>query len=568
MKRTLGLLLIVSLSAVARSSAQTPQSYWINVLDYGAKGDAVTDDAPAILKAINAAIARRGPGSVVYFPPGSGYYGAYNIATPLSLPWPQGVWIKLFFDGDVILNATLTLTAGYILHGNSGRDFPQFSMDAVTVFGVGPNVNPAIYIHRAAGIRLENIIISWPKNGADGIVVDDDPDGQSAEITFNNVFVWLDQNNTTGVPVVIKGGFGYYFEGGGYASSALGSSPSIKFTNAIACNGVALVQMHRVFLNNHGVLLYTNCSPFANFTFDDNLYEDGIDPFLRIEGPSNSGAYGIRMQDNCVADSTQPVLAVHNTQAKSIYMVDNMTVNHVPVQGDPIQDLEIWTPDSLASLTQTSGYVLHTPVGITDTMPTSMPTLGSGSGSFALSPVGSGSTSESVKAGETAVFNLQLTSLKGFAGTISLACLGAPVGGNCQVSPAQVQLSASAQAPFTVSVATPTGSSNTVPTTQSSGRRGRLSWLIGSGVLFFTWIMMALYMKTAREERKESTGCAQPRWTPAMLSFALVVALCCVSCFGLKGSQSGPRPPQTVTVTVTATSGQITQKLSLMVTLQ
>src|SRR6267154_1931830 len=111
------LLLLAALIFLSgsRSPAQAPSSYWVNVLDSGAKGDGVTDDSAAILRAVGRAISRGlNGGNVVYFPPAH----CYNIGSPLELPDPP-VRVMLFFDSCLRLNSTITIHGMYNLHGNS-----------------------------------------------------------------------------------------------------------------------------------------------------------------------------------------------------------------------------------------------------------------------------------------------------------------------------------------------------------------------------------------------------------------------------------------------------------------
>jgi len=85
MKRSivlLGLLAAASTSVLARA-ADVIEKATFNVKDFGAKGDGVADDTPAIQKAINAAAAKPGGGKVV-FPKGT---YLLDSASPSSHPW-------------------------------------------------------------------------------------------------------------------------------------------------------------------------------------------------------------------------------------------------------------------------------------------------------------------------------------------------------------------------------------------------------------------------------------------------------------------------------------------------
>lgn len=72
---------------------------------------------------------------------------------------------------------------------------------------------------------------------------------------------------------------------------------------------------------------------------------------------------------------------------------------------------------------------------------------------FSLAAAANGSTSASVAAGGMAIYNLQVTAVNGFSGTVTLACSGAPSQATCDISPNPLTPSASGSS-FTASVAT------------------------------------------------------------------------------------------------------------------
>ncbi|MFF9839124.1 glycosyl hydrolase family 28-related protein [Streptomyces sp. NPDC013740] len=82
-------------AAVAEAQAAGAAAFgagWLNVRDYGAKGDDSADDQPAIQAAIDAA----GQGGTVYLPPGK-----YRIASPITLRYGvtlRGDWAPHFPD--------------------------------------------------------------------------------------------------------------------------------------------------------------------------------------------------------------------------------------------------------------------------------------------------------------------------------------------------------------------------------------------------------------------------------------------------------------------------------------
>jgi hypothetical protein len=183
-------------------------------------------------------------------------------------------------------------------------------------------------------------------------------------------------------------------------------------------------------------------------------------------------------------------------------------------------------------------------------------------------PAPNGSTSQTVAAGETAQFNLQLTPGVGYSGTIGFSCGGAPAGAACTV-PSSVQVSAGNSAPFTVSVTT-TGAAaalpfeNAPPWTRSPGSR-----IIATPTAAMIWFLFFLWIRKrksfARLRRVMSAG-----------------ALCCAAAFALLGAGCGgggysappppaPTPQGTTTITVTQSgtslSGQPLQLPPIQLTL-
>src|ERR1700682_478067 len=164
-KRTLVAVLCLFCGAVAPLRAQLPPSGWVNVMDFGAKGDRVTDDTVAIFNAINHGV-QHGI-NVVYFPPGH----SFVIASAQTLPPTKGLWMTLFLDSSLFIGGTLTVPGAYVLHGNSSGQLQAFSMDTLAVFAPyqGTSPNPMINI-AATDVRLENLQMFVPK-GSDGIVL-------------------------------------------------------------------------------------------------------------------------------------------------------------------------------------------------------------------------------------------------------------------------------------------------------------------------------------------------------------------------------------------------------------
>ena len=84
----------------------------------------------------------------------------------------------------------------------------------------------------------------------------------------------------------------------------------------------------------------------------------------------------------------------------------------------------------------------------------------SASNPFAFDPAPNSSLSATVNAGQTAVYNLILSS-EGFTGPVALSCSGAPAGTSCSVSPASADLpTLISTVPITVTVTTTTQARN------------------------------------------------------------------------------------------------------------
>lgn len=334
-------LLFITLRLLAARSllAQSPYPYWISVLDTGAKGDGATDDSAAILRAVRRAIERGNKGgNVVYFPPGH----RFNVGSPLELPEPTSR-IMLFFDASLVINATVTIHGMYNLHGNSSGAKVAFSSDNLAAFEVGWRVSPVIHI-QGTGTRLENLSIGYLHGSADGIVID-----RSAKVTLKNVWVGVDQNDKTGIPLKITGGFGYEIEDGGYSAAWESKGPSIQINeDSAACNYTGIIRMRNIFLGGHGIVINQRCGGVNSLSFEDILYEAARDPFLTIFSLGGSGVWGLDLRGVNFADSQSPappMIAVHSpkrSRVSRISIINCSTDGSKMVDGDPVGQLNIW----------------------------------------------------------------------------------------------------------------------------------------------------------------------------------------------------------------------------------
>ncbi len=177
---------------------------------------------------------------------------------------------------------------------------------------------------------------------------------------------------------------------------------------------------------------------------------------------------------------------------------------------------------------------------------------------FSLAAATSGSTSATVTAGKTATYNLQISPLNGFAGTVALTCTGAPSLAVCTPSPGAVTPSGSPSA-FAINVTT-TAASLIVPR-MTTPRMPPFGFL----VVLLVFCVFALVISLARFTSPLLWRRSAFASSLAILLLALVLAGGC----GGSGS-SGPKNPGTpkgnYTLTVTASSNGVSHPLALSLT--
>jgi hypothetical protein len=190
--------------------------------------------------------------------------------------------------------------------------------------------------------------------------------------------------------------------------------------------------------------------------------------------------------------------------------------------------------------------------------PRSVSLTGNGT-DFSIAAASNGSTSATVTAGNTATYNLQISPLSGFAGTVALTCTGAPSLAVCTASPATVTPSGSAS-PFAISVTT-MAASLIVPRV-TTPRIPPLGFFL---VVLLLSCVFALVISLV--------GFTNPLlWKRTAFASSLAILLVAlVWAGGCGGSGSGgPKNPGTpkgnYTLTVTASSNGVSHPLALSLT--
>jgi hypothetical protein len=175
------------------------------------------------------------------------------------------------------------------------------------------------------------------------------------------------------------------------------------------------------------------------------------------------------------------------------------------------------------------------------------------SGTLGLAVAPGGSSSATVAAGSMATYKLTIGGA-GFSGMASLTCTGAPQGATCSFpSGATVNVSATSAAPFNVIVTTTARSMAAL----SSTSNGSHSWL-------WAVALIGVVLLPTAKPRKRSV------WRTIRLSPLLLVLLLCGCGSGSSGTSTNMNgtPAGTYSLTVKATSGSVSQPLSLTLTVQ
>lgn len=181
----------------------------------------------------------------------------------------------------------------------------------------------------------------------------------------------------------------------------------------------------------------------------------------------------------------------------------------------------------------------------------------SGSGSD-FSVTANGSSTATVKAGATATYQLTFASSGGpFAGSVSLACSGAPSHSNCGISPATIPAGSSSVA-VTVTVSTTATVASLVQPHIKNDRPMLATWVFAPGFLLFGLVSVG--------GKRRKIGLPH-----ALLILLIGLALFATACGS--GSNSTPpattgTPPGTYTMVVTATSGSVNHTMPLTLTVQ
>jgi hypothetical protein len=164
---------------------------------------------------------------------------------------------------------------------------------------------------------------------------------------------------------------------------------------------------------------------------------------------------------------------------------------------------------------------------------------------------GNCSTSATIKAGQTASYNLQVTPSNGFSGTVALACGGAPMSATCSVSPASIMVNGATGSAFVVSLSN-TSSAQVIPFVRLPG------FPVEFGALGLPYMLVSLLIARRRLASKRLGRATTP------VSLLLVFTATCLIMSGCGGSAT---PPTNATLTITGTSSGVSRTLPVSLTI-
>lgn len=171
---------------------------------------------------------------------------------------------------------------------------------------------------------------------------------------------------------------------------------------------------------------------------------------------------------------------------------------------------------------------------------------------------GNCTTSATVTDGQTATYNLQVSSLNGFTGTVALGCAGAPALAVCIVAPTSVVLNGSSSTAFTVTVTTIAPSMMAPLAVPREWPPINLQYIELALLLALLMLVLQGLLRTKAFGRKLGLAYAL-----AFISIFLVTAW---GCSGGGGLHNPGTPKGTSTLTITGTSEGVGRTLDLKLT--
>ena len=273
--------------------------YDVSSSPYNAKGDGVTNDAPAIQAAINAASASDGydggnafGGGIVYLPAGNYYLGSPLTITKQIImvgagwgnPYPNDGGTMLIVPNISAMTSSPAITVSNLGRGTTLRDFAIFHIQPAGGASFTPTSFPAAISVTTSDVSLENLLLVNPTIGISiatgrvninkvwgqpltiGINIDNAED----VVKLNNVHFWPFWNQSSGV-------MGWTQANGVAIASYRNDSP----------------QMSNLFAINYNKMFHFSASSYGNTTtcFVTNANSDGCTYGMYIDCDAVTGTF-------------------------------------------------------------------------------------------------------------------------------------------------------------------------------------------------------------------------------------------------------------------------------------
>jgi ASPM-SPD-2-Hydin domain-containing protein/beta-propeller repeat-containing protein len=277
---------------------------------------------------------------------------------------------------------------------------------------------------------------------------------------------------------------------------------------------------------------------------------------------TNTGATGSALQITSIS--------LAGTNPGDFSETNNCTANGVTIPAAGTCTMQV----TFSPICSTSPAARTATLTVADNAPNSPQSTaisGTAAGQFCMDPPASGATTATVVAGQTATYQLDILSMNSFAGTIAMACAGAPTASTCSVSPSPVPVTANSTSVFQVSVATTANSSMTYPASRLKlGPLAKLLALLAFAGLSSAWVALSRW-KGATNNHFVRNRFAHNRFVQAS-ALALLSALALAACGGGGGNSGGGSgtgtPAGTYSLTVTGTVAGASQTIQLTLVVQ